>query len=175
MDEIINKVAQSGLIEFNLENFYDNSERVVVDIKNYLTSFPIGDGLGYILKEKTFRELCNHIDIEQFENKNVAIYCSVDAIVPTWAYMLLGMIISTKAKKVIFGNLEMLENILFSEALNKVNINDYTDAKVIIKGCSKHNVPTNAYVQIANLLKPIAKSIMYGEPCSTVPLFKKAK
>ena len=175
MEEIVNKVAQSGIVVFNLEDYYDSDERVCVDIKDYLTSIPIGDSINYILREKPFREKLNQLDINFFENKNVAITCSVDAIIPTWAYMLLSLTILPKAKKVIVGNLEMLENVMLTEALSKVNLEDYIDAKVVIKGCNKHYIPVYAYAQIANLLKPFAKSIMFGEPCSTVPLFKKSK
>lgn len=175
MEEIINKVALSGLLEFNLEDFYDKDERVVIDMKDYLTAIPVGDSVVYILKEKPFREALNQLETTIFENKNVAITCSVDAIIPTWAYMLFSLTIKGKAKRVVIGNLEMLENILFTEALSKINPQDYAEAKVVIKGCSKYHVPVNAYVQIANILKPFAKSIMYGEPCSTVPLFKRPK
>jgi hypothetical protein len=175
MEEIVNKVSQSGLIEINLEDFYDKSERLNIDFKDFLTSIPVGDSLAYILKEKPFREKLNQLDIKQYESKNVAITCSVDAIVPTWAYMLLSLTLESKAKKVIVGSSETLENILFNEALNKIDAKVYLDSKVVIKGCNKFNVPINAYTQIANLLKPYAKSIMYGEPCSTVPLYKRTK
>lgn len=173
MEEIINKVAQSGLVIFNLEDYYDPAERVCIDFKDYLTAIPIGDAMNYILREKSFRESINQLDVRVFEQKNVAITCSVDAIIPTWAYMLLSMTIQSTAKKVIVGNIELLENILLNDALNKVNIQEFANAKVIIKGCNKYNIPVYAYVQIANLLKPYAKSIMFGEPCSTVPLYKK--
>ena len=175
MEEIVNKVSLSGLIEINLEDFYDKSERLSIDFKDFLTSIPLGDSLAYILKEKPFREKLNLLDINQYESKNVAITCSVDAIVPTWAYMLLSLTLESKAKKVIVGSMETLENILFNETLNKIDAKTYIDAKVVIKGCNKFNVPINAYAQIANLLKPYAKSIMYGEPCSTVPLYKRTK
>jgi hypothetical protein len=175
MEEIVNKVALSGLVEFNLEDFYDNAERVLIDMKDYLTAIPVGDSVAYILKEKPFRETLNQLETRIFEDKNVAITCSVDAVIPTWAYMLFSLTITGKAKRVIIGNLEMLENRIFTEALSKINPQDYTEAKVVIKGCSKHHVPIDAFVQVANILKPFAKSIMYGEPCSTVPLFKRSK
>ena len=175
MEEIVNKVSQSGLIEINLEDFYDKSERLSIDFKDFLISIPLGDSVAYILKEKPFREKLNQLDINKYESKNVAITCSVDAIVPTWAYMLLSLALVPKAKKVIVGSLETLESILFNEALNKIDPKIFIDSKVVIKGCSKFNVPINAYTQITNLLKPFAKSIMYGEPCSTVPLYKRTK
>jgi len=175
MEEIVNKVAQSGLIEVNLKDFFDYTERVVVDMKDYLTEIPVGNTLAYMLKEKPFREKLNLLEINQFENKLVAISCSVDAIIPTWAYMLLSLTLTTKAKRVIVGNLDTLENLLFNEALNKINPHDFQDAKVVIKGCSDHAVPLNAFIQIANRLQPFVKSLMYGEPCSTVPLYKRPK
>ncbi|HRG58305.1 MAG TPA: DUF2480 family protein [Bacteroidia bacterium] len=175
MNEIVNKVSASGLIEINLEDFYDHSERIYIDFKDFLHSVPVGNDLAYMLKEKDFREKLNSIDPSQFYEKIVAVKCSVDAIIPTWAYMLLSITISPHAKKVVFGDNIFLENLLFKEALDKINYFDYTDKKVIIKGCSRLNVPLNAYTILASNLKPYAKSIMFGEPCSTVPLFKKPK
>lgn len=175
MDDIINKVAQSGLIEINLEDYYDNSERVIIDMKDFLTSIAVGNDCAYILKEKAFRNQLSNIELSQYHNKLVAITCSVDAIVPTWAYMLLSIAISGVAKKVVVGDIEMLEKFLFNEALSKINTDNFTDAKVVIKGCNKYQIPLNAYTQIANILKPHVKSIMYGEPCSTVPLYKRPK
>lgn len=175
MEELVNKVSQSGLIEFDLEDYYDTSERVLVDLKDYLTSLPVGDSEAFILQEKPFRAKIAQLDLQQFRNKLVAISCSVDAIIPTWAYMLLSISLSAEAKKVVLGDLFFLENILFNEALNKIELEKFTNAKVVIKGCNKFQVPTNAYVQLSFLLKPIVKSLMYGEPCSTVPLYKQPK
>jgi hypothetical protein len=127
------------------------------------------------LQEKQFRLKLAELDIQLFRDKLVAISCSVDAIVPTWAYMLLSMTLSSTAKRIVLGDLYFLENILFNEALNKIEIEKYENAKVVIKGCNKFQVPINAYTQVAVLLKPVAKSIMYGEPCSTVPLYKQPK
>jgi hypothetical protein len=165
---IVNKVAQSGIITIDLESFYLQGERVLFDIKDLLFQ-------GLILREKDFREFVKNEDWNKYKNKYVAITCSADAIVPTWAYMLLATHLEPVAKKVIFGNLETLETILYSEVLNQLNLDEYKDARIVIKGCGNLPVPKAAFVQLTGLLRPIAKSIMYGEPCSTVPLYKKPK
>ncbi len=167
-NEITNKVAQSGIITIDLEEFYPKGERVLFDIKELLFQ-------GLILKEKDFREFIKNEDWNKYKNKFVAITCSADAIVPTWAYMLLTTHIEPHATKVVFGNLEVLETILYNDILSKINMNEYKDARIVIKGCGNLPVPKAAYVEITRLLRPVAKSIMYGEPCSTVPLYKKAK
>jgi len=166
--EIINKVALSGIVTIDLEEFYPQGERVLFDIKDLLFQ-------GLILREKDFREFVKNEDWSKYKNKYVALICSADAIVPTWAYMLLATQLEPYVKKVVFGNLEILETILYSEILGKLNINDYKDARIVIKGCGHLPVPKAAYVEIARLLRPVAKSIMYGEACSTVPLYKQAK
>ncbi len=167
-NEIVNKVSQSGLITIDLEEFYPDGERVLFDIKELLFQ-------GLILREKDFREFIKNEDWNKYKDKYVALTCSADAIVPTWAYMLLATQLEPIAKKVVFGNLESLETILYTEILSKININNYKDARVVIKGCGNLPIPKSAYVQITSLLRPHAKSIMYGEPCSTVPLYKKLK
>lgn len=164
--EIINKVAQSGLISFDLANYYDKGERVVYDIKDNLFH-------GLILKEKDFREFIKTHDWSQFKGKNVAIICSADAIVPTWAFMLLVTKIEPFANMLVFGDLTVLEDALFRQALSKIDLNEYKDQRIVVKGCGDIPVPVSAYVEITRLFRPIAKSIMYGEPCSTVPLYKK--
>lgn len=166
--EIINKVALSGIITIDLEEFYPQGERVLFDIKDLLFQ-------GLVLREKDFREFVKNEDWTKYKNKYVALICSADAIVPTWAYMLLATQLEPYVKKVVFGNLEILETVLYNEILSKLNINDYKDARIVIKGCGHLPVPKAAYVEIARLLRPIAKSIMYGEACSTVPLYKQAK
>lgn len=166
--EIINKVAQSGIITIDLEEFYPKGERILFDIKDQLFQ-------GLILREKDFREFVKNQDWNKYSNKYVAITCTADAIVPTWAYMLLTIHLQPVAKKIVFGNLETLESILYNELLSKININDYKDARVVIKGCGTLPVPTAAYLELTRLLTPVAKSIMYGEACSTVPLYKKTK
>ena len=167
-NEIVNKVSQSGLITIDLEEFYPDGERVLFDIKELLFQ-------GLILREKDFREFIKNEDWNKYKDKYVALTCSADAIVPTWAYMLLATQLEPIAKKVVFGNLESLETILYTEILSKIDINNYKDARVVIKGCGNLPIPKSAYVQITSLLRPHAKSIMYGEPCSTVPLYKKLK
>lgn len=165
-NEIVNKVAQSGLVTIDLEEFYTNGERVLLDIKDLLFQ-------GMILREKDLREFASKEDWSKYQNKFVAITCSVDAVIPTWAYMLLTIHLEPFAKKIVFGNLETLEINLFTESLSKIRMDDYKDARIVIKGCGKLPVPTFAYIELTRLLRPVAKSIMYGEPCSTVPLYKK--
>lgn len=165
MPEIKNKVAESGIIIINPEELYPEGERVLLDIKSLLFQ-------GLILKEKEFREFLKNHDWTSYKNKFVAITCSNEAIVPTWAYMLLALELQPYARKVIFGNQEMLDNILFQEVLNSMDFSLYENARIVIKGCSGKPVPINVYVHLVTALKPYAKSIMYGEPCSTVPLFK---
>lgn len=167
-NEIVNKVSQSGLVTIDLEEFYPKGERVLFDIKDHLFQ-------GLILREKDFREFIKNEDWNKYKDKYVALTCSADAIVPTWAYMLLATHLEPVAKKVVFGNLETLETILYNEILSTINPEEYKDARIVIKGCGDLPVPKAAYVQITNILRPVAKSIMYGEPCSTVPLYKKTK
>lgn len=164
-DEIVNKVANSGLITIDLEEFYPKGERVLFDIKPLLFH-------ELILKEKDFREFIKQHDWSSYQDKMVAITCTADAVVPTWAYMLVSIALEPFAKKIVFGNLETLEAILFSEVLQSITYSDYQDKRVVIKGCSNLPVTTNAYVELVRGLKPYVKSIMYGEPCSTVPLYK---
>ncbi|HQQ95445.1 MAG TPA: DUF2480 family protein [Bacteroidia bacterium] len=165
MDEIINKVAGSGIVSINLEDYYEEGERVLFDIKPFLYQ-------DLVLKEKAFREAMRDHNWEQYRSKLVGIVCSSDAIVPTWAYMLVALQLESIAKKVIFGDLNDLEILLFREKLNSIEPSLYKDARVVIKGCADKPVPVNAFVEMSLRLKPYAKSIMFGEPCSTVPLFK---
>jgi hypothetical protein len=167
-DEIINKVASSGLITIDLEELYPPGERLLLDIKDRLFQ-------GLILREKDFREFVSAHDWTQYQDKYVAVTCTADAIVPTWAYMLLAVSLEPFAKKVVFGDLEMLETVLYHSALSALDIDQYKDARIVIKGCSNLPVPKAAYVELTRLLRPVAKSIMYGEPCSTVPLYKAKK
>ena len=166
MEEIVNRVSNSQLISFDLEEHYTPGERVVFDIKVFLFQ-------NIILKEKEFRDSIKSYDWSQCLGKHVAIVCSADAIIPTWAFMLLSISLQPYAKRVVFGNLGELETQLFYDALAKVNWEKYRDKKMIIKGCSKVEVPLSAYVEVTNQLRSIAGSIMFGEACSTVPLFKK--
>ena len=166
--EIVNKVAESGLITINLEDFYPEGERVVFDMKDHLFE-------ELLLKEKDFREFVKTNDWVKYRDKFVAITCSNDAIVASWAYMLIAASLKPYAKKIVFGNLETLETVLFHDALSKINREDYRDQRIIIKGCSDKPVPVSAYVELTSLLQPVVKSIMYGEPCSTVPVYKSKK
>lgn len=166
--EIVNRVINSGLITFDLEDYYHQGERVVYDLKDNLF-------MGMILKEKDFREFLKTNDWTTYAGKNVAITCSEDAIIPTWAYMLLQIHLEPHANMVIFGTLQDLENKLYEEAISKLNFADFQDKRVVIKGCSKVSVPTYAYVELTRRLKPFVQSLMFGEPCSTVPLYKRPK
>lgn len=166
--EIVNRVAASSLVTFDLEQYYKPGERVLIDIKDQLFQ-------GLILKEKDFRDFIKVHDWSFYKNKFVAVHCSVDAVVPTWAYMLLAIALESSAAKTFFGTLEELEVQLFQEALNTVDWEQYRNSKVVIKGCSKINVPVSAYVEATAKLKPLVASLMFGEPCSTVPLYKKSK
>lgn len=161
-------MASSPLVLFNLEDYYHPGERILFDIKDFLFH-------GMILKEKDFREAVKNYDWSTMEGKNVAVYCSADAIIPTWAYMLLATVIESHANLVVFGDLEALEQALFQGALSNISWEKFQDAKVVVKGCGKIPVPAFAYVEATRQLRKYAASIMYGEPCSTVPLYKRRK
>lgn len=165
-EEIINRVANSKLVTIDLEDYYSPGERIVFDIKDWLLD-------GLVLREKDFRENAKNHDWSKYQNTYVALTCSTDAIIPGWAYMLVSTYLNPIAKKVVIGNLEQLETILYTEVLEKMDFSEYKDLPVIVKGCSRKPVPQNAYIQLINKLQPIARSIMYGEACSSVPLFKK--
>ena len=164
----VNRVANSGLVTLNLEEYLHAGERVVYDIKDNLFH-------GLVLREKDFREFIKTNNWAQYDGQNVAIVCSADAIVPTWAYMLLATKLHNHAHRYVFGTLEALEQALFQEAIATLDAEEYRDAKVVVKGCGNVPVPTFAYVAIMQKLLPVASSVMYGEPCSTVPLYKKPK
>ncbi len=166
--EIINRIANSGLVTLNLEDYYPKGERVLFDIKNQLYQ-------EMILKEKDFRLFLKEHNWSQYHNKHVALTCSVDAIIPTWAYMLLGIKLKPYAQRVIFGSLQTLEQTLYQEALDTIDFAEFENKKVVIKGCSDQSIPEQVYVETAQRLLSFAASIMFGEPCSTVPLYKKPK
>ena len=168
MDEIVNKVANSVLEVFDLEDYYPIGTRTQIDISQWLYE-------GIILKEKDFREALKNHDWSQYENHFVAIHCSTDAIIPAWASILVTVHATAFAKKVVLGDLSNLESSLYQEILQKIDYSTYQDKPVIIKGCSKKPVPESAYVLAVQYLQPFAKSIMYGEACSAVPMYKKAK
>jgi len=164
--EIINKVAQSGLIQFDLEQIKPTGTRTLFDLKPLLFQ-------ELVLKEKDFREFLNQHDWSQYRDAHVAITCSTDAIIPTWAFMLLSIHLKPFAKTIVEGNLKDLEKQIWIDTIDQLNIEDFRDAKIVVKGCSKEAVPLAAYVHLSAKLQPIAKSLFFGEPCSTVPLFKK--
>ncbi len=165
-EEIQNKVEESGLINIDLEDYYTKGERVLIDLKEYLFQ-------ELILKEKDFRQAVNDHDWSSYQDKLVAVHCSADVIVPSWAYMLIAVNLESYAKKVIFGNLDTLETTLFHQNLQSLDMDKYKDERVIIKGCGNVPIHDSAYVEISMLLKPIVKSMMFGEACSTVPLYKR--
>ena len=163
--EIVNRVANSSLITFNLEDFYPSGKRILFDIKDWLFH-------GLVLKEKEFRDYVKNHDWSFYKDTYVALTCSTDAIMPAWAFMLIALELETYAKKVSVGNLEQLESLIYQDLINSINVIEYKDKPIIIKGCSNKPIPINAYTMIVNKLKPVAKSIMYGEACSSVPLYK---
>lgn len=163
---IINKVANSILVTLNLEDYYVAGERVTFDMKDHLFH-------GLILKEKDFREFIKTNDWTVYQDQLVSIVCSADAIVPTWAYMLIAQKLSGIARHFVFGDMETLETALYLEQLGRLDLSEYKDKPMVIKGCFDKQVPISAYTEITRLLAPHVKSLMYGEPCSTVPIFKR--
>ncbi len=166
MDEIVNKVAQSGLVTIDLEEIFPSGDRVVIDIKDQLWQ-------GLALREKDFREFIKTNDWEVYRDKYVAIICSVDAIVPLWAFMLVASKLEGVAKRFVLGDVQTLDIIIFTDLIQSLSQEEYRDKRVIIKGCSDKPVPKSAYVELVAKIQPVAKSVMFGEPCSTVPVFKR--
>ena len=167
-DEIINRVAKSKLITLDLEDFYPEGKRIVLDIKDWLFQ-------ELILKEKDFRDSVANHNWEQYQNAYVALTCSSEAIIPSWAYLLITTHLNQIAKKVVVGNLELLETVIFSEVIQQLEIDEYTNKPVIIKGCSNKAIPASAYTLLVQKIQLVAKTIMFGEACSTVPLYKAKK
>ncbi len=165
-EEIINRVANSKLVTIDLENFYPEGKRVVFDIKDWLFE-------GLILREKEFRLKAKEHDWSQYQNNYIALTCSTGAIVPGWAYMLLTTHLTPFVKKVLVGNLEILDTSIYQDIINDLDVSEFKDKPVIIKGCSNKPVPKNAYTLLTSKLMPVAKSIMFGEACSSVPLYKR--
>ena len=165
-ENIINKVAQSGLVTLDPAQFYAPGERVVYDIKDNLFH-------GLMLREKDFREFIKTHDWAQYQDKNVAVTCTADAIVPAWAYMLLANRLAPYAREVVFGDAELLETVLFVKEVARLDVEQYRDQRIVIKGCGDVPVPVSAYVELTQKLTPVAKSLMFGEPCSTVPIYKR--
>lgn len=166
--EIKNRVANSKLVTFNLEDYYPAGNRVVFDIKDWLLE-------GLVLRETMFREKALEHDWSQYKDSYVALTCSTEAIIPAWAYMLLTTYLQPFAKKVITGDLETLDTVLYTEIIQKMDVSELAGKPVIIKGCSHKPVPDNAYLLLINKLQPIVKSLLYGEACSFVPLYKPKK
>jgi hypothetical protein len=165
-DPIINKVAESGLISLDLEKYYPSGEVAVFDMKDHLF-------MGMILKEKDFREKLKSLDWSVFQDKNVAVTCTADAIIPVWAYMLVATYLGPIAKEIVMGDEKELHKSIYLKNLATIDVNEFTDKRVVIKGCGETPIGDFAYMEITKLLRPVAKSIMYGEPCSTVPIYKK--
>lgn len=165
MEEIVNKVAGSGLVNFDISDLVPKGKRMGIDIKDFLWE-------GMILKEKDFREKIKNIDEETYSDAYVYIYCSEDAIIPLWAYFLITSKITDAAKKVVFGSREDLEVLLMHNAIQTYDFSELKDQRVLVKGCSDELIPNNAYVELVEQLKPIVKSLMFGEACSNVPIFK---
>lgn len=166
MEEIVNKVAQSALVTIDLEQYYPQEEIAVFDLKDYLF-------MELILKEKDYRAALQAHDWEQYRGKPVTITCTADAIIPFWAYMLPAAYLEPIAARVGYGDEASLRNTIFLEKVAAIDANAFLDQRVIIKGCADKAVPEAAYVEITRKLRPVVKSLMYGEPCSTVPVYKK--
>lgn len=167
-EEIINKVAQSKLEVFDLEDYYPEGIRTQVDISQWLHE-------GFLLKEKDFRAALSSHDWTRYKDHFVAVYCSPDFIIPAWAAILVTSFLINHAKKIVFGTIEDLEASLFQEIIPQQDFSKYEGKPVILKGCSKKPVPMSAYIIAMQYLQPVARSVMYGEACSAVPLFKKNK
>lgn len=162
---IINKVAESGLVTINLEDYLPLEEIVGFDIKDYLF-------MGLILKEKEFRQSLKEMDKEVYRNKIAAVYCSADAIIPMWAYMLISSTLKPFAKEVLMGDEKEAEKKQLIKNIHNIHTTEYSGKRLVIKGCGEKQIPEEAYLEITNILQPVAKSIMFGEPCSTVPIYK---
>lgn len=164
--EIVNRVSQSPLVTLDLEQFLVDGDRVVFDIKEHLFE-------GLILKEKDFRAFLKTNDWSGYSGKHVAVTCTADAIIPTWAYMLLTVQLKPFARTIVYGDLSVLEDAIIRESLEETQWSDFHDKKIVIKGCSKIKNPDLVFMEVTKRLLPYASSIMYGEPCSTVPIYKK--
>jgi hypothetical protein len=162
----VNKVAESGIVTINLEDFLPKQSFATFDIKDYLF-------MGLLLKEKDFREAMQQLDTAPFANKIVHVVCSADAIVPLWAYMLVVKQLHAVAQDIQFGTQQQIVSNYLREAISKIDSSIYIDSRIVIKGCGQEQLPEDAYIAIMQKLLPVAKSIMYGEPCSTVPIYKK--
>lgn len=167
-NEIVNKVALAGIITLDLEELYPPGQREVFDIAPLLWE-------GIALKEKDFRAFLKEHDWSAYAGRFVAVHCSADAIIPTWAYMLAATYLQPHAAFVTQGDAEQLERAIFTRFVHQLDVGPFQGARVVVKGCSKLPVPLNAYVELSAKLLPVVKSLMFGEPCSTVPLYKAPK
>lgn len=165
-EEIINKVAESGLVTLDLAEYYPRDEVVLFDLKDHLF-------MGLILKEKDFREAMKNKDWEEYRDKYVGIICTADAIIPPWAFMLLASYLQPVAKDIIVGNEKEIHKMIFLKNIQAIDAGKFSDQRVVIKGCGDTPIDEFAYMEITKLLRPVAKTILYGEPCSTVPIYKK--
>jgi len=166
MAEFVNKVAESGLITIDLENWYPKGEIAVLDLKDYLF-------MGMIVKEKEFRDSLKNTDWEIYRNKMVSVICSADAIIPSWAFMLVASYLQPVCKELALATPEEMRKQVFLRNIQSINSVDYKDQRVIVKGCGDTPIGDFAYLEITRILRPVVRSLMYGEPCSTVPVFKK--
>jgi len=166
--EIINRVEKSGLITIDLDELKVSKNIFEVDIKKWLFE-------GLFLKEKEYRKEIQNHNWSQYENSYVYIHCSSDAIIPTWAFMLISAQLENHTEKIVVGNIKKLYERIYEDSINLIDFSIYNDSSVVIKGCSDKNIPLSAYHLVTTKLKPFAKSIMYGEACSSVPVFKKSK
>lgn len=165
-NEIINKVASSPLLTVDLEEYYPKNEIIVFDLKPYLF-------MELILKEKDFRASLADIDWKIYQDKIVAVTCSTDAVIPVWAYMLVATYLEPIATDIVMGDEHAAVKQVLLKRINKIDVNEYKDKRIVVKGCGELAIGEFAYMEITRLLRPVAKSIMYGEPCSTVPIYKK--
>ena len=163
--EIKNKIAESGLVNFDLAQLLPKGKRIGIDLKDFLFQ-------ELILKEKDFREKVELINTEEYENAYIYIYNSADAIVPLWAYFLITAKLTETSKKIVFGNKEDLEVLLMHTAIHTYDFSELMGKRVLVKGCSDQTIPENAYIELVEQLKPLVKSLMFGEACSNVPIFK---
>jgi Protein of unknown function (DUF2480) len=169
METIVNKVAESGIVTIDLAQYIPGKNEIAIfDLKPFLY-------MEMILKEKDYRAALQVFDWTQYQGKKVAIQCSADAIIPMWANMLAASYLQTVADDVYYGTAEELKKEMLLKNIEAVDLKEYEDKRVVVKGCGDVPVPEAAYVAITHRLKPVAKSIMYGEPCSTVPIYKKPK
>lgn len=167
-EEIINRIANSSLKTIDLEDYYPEGNRIVIDIKDWLFQ-------ELILREKDFRASVANHNWEQYQDSYIALTCTSDAIIPSWAYLLITTQLNKIAKKVVVGNLNLLETVIFDEVIQQLDITEFTNKPIIIKGCTNKPVPASAYTLLIGKIQPITKSVMYGEACSTVPLYKAKK